>query len=114
MHIGRYAVAGEKPVRLEAVKFKESKGPKVPGCEDQHDSCDGWAEAGECDKVRWATGWDAGSSHRLLAHVPIAASNRAPMQNPAYMVGDASRPGACLVSCGRCDVYQAAKSKGTA
>jgi hypothetical protein len=43
-------------------------------CKDENALCEGWAEEGEC------------------------------LANPGWMVGTREHPGACLRSCGRCDV----------
>lgn len=48
-------------------------------CQDLDDACPDWAKAGECT------------------------------HNAAYMVGDRKFPGACLESCGRCDLLRPAK-----
>ncbi|KAI8475354.1 MAG: hypothetical protein J3K34DRAFT_404626 [Monoraphidium minutum] len=61
----------EKSGRLLGVNVTEKVAD--PGnCEDSHESCEGWAEAGEC------------------------------ANNAAYMVGDIGSLGACRRACGKC------------
>jgi hypothetical protein len=55
--------------------------PSVAGdCADTNDNCEAWSVTSECDK------------------------------NPAFMLGSIERPGACLKSCGRCDIFKAWKA----
>lgn len=53
--------------------------PAPPGCKDSKAECPGWAEGGECQA------------------------------NPGFMVGTLAQPGACLLSCWRCDLAPAAR-----
>lgn len=74
IHVGHYAMGGE---RAEAIEQKPQKLPKrdVPdGCEDLDELCYEWAESGECER------------------------------NPTFMVGTRARPGKCVASCNRCDL----------
>lgn len=71
MHVGPYAVGGERPVAV-AVHRQKVAGPN--GCADSSDQCEEWAANGECDN------------------------------NPVFMVGTRLNPGACLYSCGKCDM----------
>lgn len=48
---------------------------EVAGCIDSEQLCADWSESGECERA------------------------------PAYMVGTAERPGKCVKSCGRCDLF---------
>lgn len=47
IHVGRYAVGGEQPVRVDQHPQK-TVGPN--GCADNHDLCSEWAATGECEK----------------------------------------------------------------
>jgi len=74
IHVGRYAVGGEKPVAIDQTLNPVPKTHLPGGCEDLHELCEVWAADGECTK------------------------------NNVFMVGDKTRPGSCLVSCKRCDL----------
>eukprot|EP00884_Botryococcus_braunii_P009280 jgi/Botrbrau1/18353/Bobra.0179s0078.1 len=75
IHVGHYAMGNEKPQEV-LVKSQVVGKEVAPGvfCKDQNPSCFSWSEAGECKK------------------------------NSGFMVGTARSPGACLASCGRCDL----------
>lgn len=79
-HVAHYAMGNEIPKTVHHVTFKELRPPAPPGCKDEHTSCEGWAEAGECDS------------------------------NPGFMVGIKGDPGKCLLSCGRCDLLLEVKA----
>ena len=66
---------GERPHLVEHKLFVPPPPPSPPGCKDDfEEGCPGWAQTGECDR------------------------------NPPFMVGSASQPGSCLLSCGSCDL----------
>eukprot|EP00877_Chromochloris_zofingiensis_P014720 jgi/Chrzof1/9501/Cz04g05150.t1 len=74
IHIAPYAVAGQPAHRVTRIIYAPPPPPAPPGCKDENSMCPGWAESGQCDT------------------------------NPGYMVGTAQFPGACLLSCERCDL----------
>ncbi|KAF5828965.1 hypothetical protein DUNSADRAFT_16745 [Dunaliella salina] len=74
IHVGHYAIGGEAPKHIERVIYVPPPPPALTGCIDKNSMCKAWAETGECTS------------------------------NPGYMVGDASKPGSCLLSCNRCDL----------
>ncbi|KAI7835426.1 hypothetical protein COHA_010673 [Chlorella ohadii] len=80
-HVAHYAMGGEQAVEVHQAVFVPPPPPAPPGCKDDNPGCPGWAEGGECQN------------------------------NPGYMVGSADRPGACLLSCGRCDLMPSARSR---
>jgi prolyl 4-hydroxylase len=73
-HVAHYAMNGERAVQVDHVVHRPSPPPAPPGCTDSHENCAGWAEGGECES------------------------------NPGFMIGTKEQPGACLLSCGRCDL----------
>ena len=75
--MAHYSVGEEKEVAVRHVVFRPPPPPAPPGCKDTLPECDGWADGGECEN------------------------------NPGYMVGRKGDPGACLLSCGRCDLMAA-------
>lgn len=74
IHVGRYAMPGERAVTVTRQIYAPPPPPVVPGCKNAHKLCDHWAEAGECES------------------------------NPGYMVGTKGMPGACVLACNRCDL----------
>lgn len=79
-HVAHYALGGEQEVKVHHQIFKPSPPPAPPGCKDDHASCRGWADGGECEN------------------------------NPHFMIGDPDNPGTCLLSCGRCDLMKPVSS----
>lgn len=75
-HVAHYAMHGEQAVHVDHVTFIPPPPPAPPGCKDEKSACQGWAEGGECES------------------------------NPGFMVGTKDAPGACLLSCGRCDLMR--------
>jgi prolyl 4-hydroxylase len=78
IHVGPYAVGGERPVPVRQ-KIQKPEGPD--GCEDREAGCSEWAVMGECEA------------------------------NPGFMVGSRLSPGACLLSCNRCDMLKGGMEK---
>ncbi|KAL6782723.1 PFH16 [Auxenochlorella protothecoides x Auxenochlorella symbiontica] len=77
-HVAHYAMDGEIPKSVKHVVFKAPRPPAPPGCKDTQKACSDWADGGECDN------------------------------NPGFMVGQKGQAGACLYSCNRCDLMDAA------
>jgi prolyl 4-hydroxylase len=75
-------MGNEKPQEV-LVKTQQVGKEVAPGvfCKDKHQNCFSWSEAGECKK------------------------------NAGYMVGTVGAPGACLASCGRCDLLTTNSAK---
>ncbi|KAG2428882.1 hypothetical protein HYH02_014205 [Chlamydomonas schloesseri] len=76
IHVGHYAMPGERSETVKRVQYVPPPPPAVPGCENQHKLCAHWAESGECES------------------------------NPGYMIGKKGMPGACVLACNRCDIIQ--------
>lgn len=76
IHVGHYAMGGEKWERIEQHPQEVPKHLFPIGCEDIDDMCGEWARAGECDK------------------------------NPSFMVGSRAKLGKCIKTCNRCDLVQ--------
>lgn len=74
LHVARFAEGFEKHVAVKRLIHAPSPSPAPLWCRDDNPLCEGWAEEGECDA------------------------------NKSFMVGTREHPGACLKSCGRCDV----------
>lgn len=74
IHVGHYAMGGERATRVEQHPQEKVKKDVPVGCEDLDDLCPEWATSGECGR------------------------------NPGYMVGSRARPGRCIQACKRCDV----------
>lgn len=74
IHVGHYALGGEKAKKITRVYYVPPPPPDVPGCINRHAMCDHWAESGECK------------------------------ENAGYMLGSKGRPGDCLKACNRCDL----------
>jgi hypothetical protein len=79
LHVGRFAMTHDEPTTsIETTVHEASRAP--PECVDAHthaQQCEAWSMSGECYK------------------------------NDGWMVGTPQRPGACLASCLRCDVWRA-------
>eukprot|EP01025_Chloroclados_australasicus_P058590 TRINITY_DN7375_c0_g1_i4.p1 TRINITY_DN7375_c0_g1~~TRINITY_DN7375_c0_g1_i4.p1 ORF type:complete len:155 (+),score=10.42 TRINITY_DN7375_c0_g1_i4:126-590(+) len=75
-HVAHYAMGREKRQRVEHQVFVPPPPPAPAGCQDDQYECKDWAASGECES------------------------------NPGFMVGSSTRPGACLLSCQRCDLMQ--------
>ena len=67
-------MGGEAAQKVKHIVYRPPPPPHPPGCADANAACPGWAEGGECE------------------------------DNPGFMVGDKYNPGACILSCGRCDL----------
>jgi prolyl 4-hydroxylase len=76
LHVGRYAVNKEPWQAIEQTEQPSPKVPEATECEDKDTKCDQWSNTGECHK------------------------------NAVWMVGTPSKPGNCLASCMRCDVWK--------
>ena len=82
IHVGHYAMNGERPEAIEQQPQVVPKVKSLDGCDDADDLCEDWAAAGECKR------------------------------NVNYMVGDRARPGKCIKSCGRCDLVRNTGAEG--
>eukprot|EP00201_Polytomella_parva_P009975 CAMPEP_0175066742 /NCGR_PEP_ID=MMETSP0052_2-20121109/16690_1 /TAXON_ID=51329 ORGANISM="Polytomella parva, Strain SAG 63-3" /NCGR_SAMPLE_ID=MMETSP0052_2 /ASSEMBLY_ACC=CAM_ASM_000194 /LENGTH=290 /DNA_ID=CAMNT_0016333503 /DNA_START=318 /DNA_END=1187 /DNA_ORIENTATION=+ len=74
IHVGHYAMGGEKAERIEQSSENRLKKGSGGKCRDKNEMCEEWSSAGECDS------------------------------NSVFMVGTDGNPGACLDSCNRCDL----------
>ncbi|GFR44577.1 hypothetical protein Agub_g5852 [Astrephomene gubernaculifera] len=74
IHVGHYAMGGERPEMIEQHPQPKVRSDLPPGCEDSDEMCPEWAESGECER------------------------------NQGFMVGTRARPGKCVASCKRCDL----------
>ncbi|KXZ50174.1 hypothetical protein GPECTOR_17g810 [Gonium pectorale] len=78
IHVGHYAMSGERMETVKRVIYAPPPPPAVPGCTNQNKLCQHWAESGECES------------------------------NPGYMIGHKGMPGACVLACNRCDIIGSA------
>ncbi|GFR49100.1 hypothetical protein Agub_g10896 [Astrephomene gubernaculifera] len=78
IHVGHYAMGGEREETVHRVMYVPPPPPAVPGCKNTHKLCQHWSESGECES------------------------------NPGYMIGHKGAPGACVLACNRCDILKAA------
>ncbi|GLI66473.1 hypothetical protein VaNZ11_010316 [Volvox africanus] len=84
IHVGHYAMGGERPESIEQHPQPKIKPQDLPpGCEDSDEMCPEWADSGECER------------------------------NASFMVGTRARPGKCVASCKRCDLVVETGAEGT-
>lgn len=76
IHVGRFAVNGEAPLRIVQADQAMPIPADATECVDADSSCDSWSVRGEC------------------------------FTNEVWMVGTPSEPGNCLFSCMRCDIWK--------
>jgi hypothetical protein len=109
--------------QITRVIYQPPRPPTPLGCEDKHDLCEHWAEAGEVRRAPgllgaahsscgcWALearcpghGWLGRAEALTPCSLLLLRFSTQCESNTGYMIGSKLAPGACIKSCYRCDL----------